>query len=47
MVNGTTPRMSFRASENESRNLPKWQILLCVGSSSNVVDSSTPLTLKA
>ena len=35
--------MSFRANECESRNLPEWQTLSCGGSSSNVVDSSTPL----
>ena len=35
--------MSFRASESESRNLPKQQVLSCVGSFSHVVDSSTPL----
>ncbi len=28
---------------SESRNLPKLQILSCVGPFSNVVDSSTPL----
>ena len=37
------PGMSFRANECESRNLPKLQILSCGGSSTNVVDSSTPL----
>ena len=35
--------MSFRANECESRNLLKQQVLSCVVSSSNVVDSSTPL----
>ena len=35
--------MSFRGSECESRNLPKLLVLSCVGPSSNVVDSSTPL----
>ena len=40
------PAMSFRGSESESRNLPKWQVLSCVGSFPNVVDSSTPLSLK-
>ena len=27
---GTTPDMSFRAN-SESRNLPEWQVLSCVG----------------
>ena len=35
-------RMSFRPQECESRNLLKQQVLFCVGSFSNVVDSSTP-----
>ena len=35
-------RMSFRPQECESRNLLKQQVLSCVGSLSNVVDSSTP-----
>ena len=34
---------SSRGSECESRDLPKQQALSCVGSFSNVVDSSTPL----
>ena len=37
------PDMSFRGSECESRNLPEWPALSCVGPLSNVVDSSTPL----
>ena len=37
------PDMSFRGSETEPRNLLKRQDLSCVGSSSNVVDSSAPL----
>ena len=37
------PDMSFRASETESRNLPTWQILPCIGTFCHVVDSSTPL----
>ena len=35
--------MSSRGSESESRDLPELQVLSCVGSLSNVVDSSTPL----
>ena len=35
--------MSSRGSESESRDLPKLQVLSCVGSLSNVVDFSTPL----
>ena len=35
--------MSFRANECESRNLLKLQALSCVGSLTNVVDSSTSL----
>ena len=34
--------MSFRPQECELRNLLKQQVLFCVGSFSNVVDSSTP-----
>ena len=39
----TSPHMSFRGSECESRNLPELLVLSCVGSLSNVVDFSTPL----
>ena len=39
--------MSFRAKRSESRNLPELHVLSCGGSSSNVVDFSTPLVLKA
>ena len=35
------------SEQSEPRNLPKWQILSCVGSLSNVVDSSTPLALRS
>ena len=31
------------SERSESRNLPEWQILSCVGSFPNVVDSSAPL----
>ena len=37
------PTCQSERSETESRNLLKLQILPCVGSLSNVVDSSTPL----
>ena len=36
-----------RNERSESRNLPKWQVLSCGGSLSNVVDSSTPLALRS
>ena len=39
--------MSFRGSVSESRNLPELHVLFCAGSFSNVVDSSTPLTLRS
>ena len=42
-LNGTTPRHVIPSERSESRNLPKQQVLSCVGSSSHVVDSSTPL----
>ena len=46
-LNGTTPRHVIPSERSESRNLLKWQILSCVGSSSHVVDSSTPLALRS
>ena len=42
-LNGTTHRHVIPREQSESRNLPKLQVLSCVGSSPNVVDSSTPL----
>ena len=42
------PETSVIPSErSESRNLLKWQVLSCVGTISNVVDSSTPLALRS
>ena len=41
--NRTTPRHVIPSERSESRNLPELQILPCVGSFTNVVDSSTPL----
>ena len=46
-MNGTTHRHVIPRERSESRNLPELQILSCVGSFPNVVDSSTPLALKA
>ena len=45
--NETTHRHVIPREQSESRNLPELQILSCVGSLSNVVDSSTPLTLRS
>ena len=41
------PTCHSERSETESRNLPKWQILPCVGAFCYVVDSSTPLALRS
>ena len=35
------------SERSESRNLPEWQILHCVGTFCHVVDSSTPLALRS
>ena len=40
---GTTYRHVIPSERSELRNLPEQQVLSCVGSFSNVVDSSTPL----
>ena len=45
--NETTPRHVIPSERSESRNLPELHVLSCVASFTNVVDSSTPLTLKA
>ena len=42
-LNGIAPRHVIPREQSESRNLPEFQILPCVGSFSNVEDSSTPL----
>ena len=41
------PRCVIPRERSESRNLPKLQVLPCVGSFTNVVDSSTPLALRS
>ena len=37
------PQYVIPSEHSEPRNLPKWQVLSCGGSFTNVVDSSTPL----
>ena len=44
---GTTPRHVIPSERSEPRNLPKLQVLSCGGSFTNVVDSSTTLTLRS
>ena len=43
-MNETTYRHVIPSKRSESRNLPKLQVLSCVGPFPNVVDSSAPLT---
>ena len=45
--NKTAPNHVIPSERSESRNLPELLVLSYVGSLSNVVDSSTPLTLRS